>query len=129
MTYPHTILAALAGAVKMLSSVYSTDTDDLMLLLHHRPRIHADGVYFYAGKWFIPIHTIYSILNVPQLIIMLEVCCVTGCDTTTFFYFEGMKKPLMLVEQKAVPYQDHTTLYFKEFGLVWIYSFISITYG
>ena len=104
----HAILAAEGGAKSIV--INSPDTDVLMLLLHHRPRIHADRLYFYAGKRFIPVHIIYSILNEPQKNIMLEVYCLTGCDTTSFFYFQGKKKPFTMVEQKAAQYQDLATL-------------------
>ena len=46
----HAVMAAEAGANRIV--INSPDTDVLMLLLHHRPRINADELYFYAGKRF-----------------------------------------------------------------------------
>ena len=98
----HSILAAEAGAKTIV--VNSPDTDVLMLLLHHRPRIHVEQLYLYAGKRFIPVHSVYAVLSAPQENIILEVYCLTGCDTTSFFYFQGKKKSFTLMQQMADHY-------------------------
>ena len=49
-------------------------------------------------------------LSEPQRNIMLEAYCLTGCDTTSFLYFQGKKKPFMMIEEKAAQYQDLATL-------------------
>ena len=110
----HAILAARSGAKSIV--VLSHDTDVLMLLLHHRPVIQADEIYFYTGRIlkntdsrkFIPVHILYSLLCEPQRKIILQVYCFTGCDTTSFFYFQG-KKAFNLLQQKAEQYKDLET--------------------
>ena len=38
--------------------------------------------------------------------IILEVYCLTGCDTTSFLYFQGKKTPFKILEEKAENHKD-----------------------
>lgn len=82
--------------------VKSPDTDVLVLLLHHKPEINAERIYFltgHAGKHtnlrrFIPVHILHDRLSERQHSIMLPVYTITGCDTaSSFFLVMERQKP------------------------------------
>ena len=110
----HAMLAANKGAKNIV--IASPDTDVLMLLLHHRMKIKARQIYLYTGrigintnmKRFIPIHTLYQLLSAPMRNIMLQVYCLTGCDTTSSFHFKGKKQAFKMIQNncKARKYQN-----------------------
>ena len=94
--------------------VQSPDTDVMVLLLHHRPCIDADEIYFLTGgttahvtnSRYIPIHTIFDKLSTLQHNILLPVFCLTGCDTVSFFFSHGKKTCYRIMIQHAAAYQD-----------------------
>lgn len=65
----HAVAAANSGANNIV--VRSPDTDVLVLLLHHRPDIHAEKIYFLTGRSgkhanltrFVPVHSLYDMLT------------------------------------------------------------------
>lgn len=89
--------------------VSSPDTDVLVLLIHHYTSIQARHLYFLTGRKsththtvrFIPVHSIVSTLPDDQLDIILPVYCVTGCDTTSFFFGIGKKSVFKILSKNA----------------------------
>ena len=55
---------------------------------------------------FIPIHNICDQLSKEQLIIILVVYCLTGCDTTSSFWGHGKKAAFRIMMSKSGDYQD-----------------------
>ena len=112
----HAIHAANRGANKIV--VQSPDTDVLVLLLHHRPEIHAREIYFLTGHEgkhanlarYIPVHILYDKLSQVQHNVLLSVYCLTGCDTTSSFHGHGKRTAFRIMMQKADTLQALSTL-------------------
>ena len=108
----HSVHASEKGAQQII--VDSPDTDVLVLLLHHRPAIHAHKVFFltgHMGKYasltrYIPVHLLHDKLSVEQHNILLPVYCITGCDTVSSFHGYGKAKAFKLMMEKSGHHQS-----------------------
>lgn len=91
----HAAYAASKGAKIVI--VRSKDTDVLALLLHHRPNIPANKIYWLTGQTnkhtnntrLVPVHSLYEKLTPLQRNLQLTVYCLSGTDTTSFFFYHG----------------------------------------
>ena len=107
----HASVAANQGANRII--VRSSDTDVLVLLLHHRAKIVAKDIFFLTGrmgthddvKRFIPVYRLFYRLTHEQHRILIVVYCLTGCDTCSAFFGIGKKKVFNLMMQSAMKYQ------------------------
>ena len=107
----HAKLAATKGAKRIV--IKSPDTDVLMLLLHHRRKIHAREIYLCTGRIgansdmrrYIPVHHLYRLIPRDVRAILLEVYCLTGCDTTSSFYFHGKTKAFTIMNENAAKHK------------------------
>ena len=89
------IIASRNGANKII--VNSPDTDVLVLMLHHRPNICTNNIFFLTGrtgthihlKRFIPIHKPFHKITKEQQNILMSVYNLTGCDTCNAFFGIG----------------------------------------
>ena len=94
----HIITAAESGANVIV--ICSPDTDVMILLLHHRPSIRANEIYFMTGRQgkyakltrFIPIHVIFNILSSMEVSLLLPVYGLTGLHVLSSEM--GRSKPL-----------------------------------
>lgn len=94
--------------------VISSDTDVLVLLLHHRHLIKAEQLDMLTGnvskeinlQHYIPVHTIFNKLTHEQCNILLSVYCLTGCDTVSSFLVMERNQCLKIMMQKSSFFQD-----------------------
>ena len=105
----HAVYAADIGAKNVVVS--SPDTDVLVLLLGHRASIGADNIYLLTGnvsnhtKQYIPIHGIFDALTRNQHNILMQVYCISGCDTVSGFYGHGKAKAFNVLMKHATVLQ------------------------
>ena len=96
------IMLHCAEAVKRKAKVIvvrSSDTDVLVLLIHHYFAINATQIFLQVGvkgkhtnnTRLIPVHEIVANLTPVQRNIVLPVYCITGCDTISSFQAIGKK--------------------------------------
>ena len=93
----HAIYAVNNGSEKIV--IRSSDTDVLVILLHHRTEIHTKYIYFRTGTQgkhtnlsrYIPVHILFEELSRQQHNILLSVYCRRGCATTISFRGSGKK--------------------------------------
>ena len=112
----HTFHAANTGAKTDTGAktivISSPDTDVLVLLIIHRVSIAADKIYLLTGhisnhtRQYIPIHTIFDTLSRSQLNILLQIYCITGCDTVSGFYGHGKARAFNILLKHAEILQE-----------------------
>ena len=112
----HTFHAANTGAKTDTGAktivISSPDTDVLVLLIIHRVSIAADKIYLLTGhisnhtRRYIPIHTIFDTLSRSQLNILLQIYCITGCDTVSGFYGHGKARAFNILLKHAEILQE-----------------------
>ena len=110
------MVAADHGCDKIV--VCSPDTDVLVLLVHHRPSIGAQEIYFLTGHdgkqtsmaRFIPVHQLHNSLTPAQRNILLSVYCMTGCDTVSSFFGHGKRTVFRIMMKHAERFQELASL-------------------
>ena len=131
----HGIAAADEGANIIV--VRSPDTDVLVLLLHHRPAIHAEEIYFLTGHEgvhsnstrYIPVHILYKQLTPLQHNIMIDVYALTGCDTTLSFHGHGKITAFNIMVKKAEEFQALSGLGLGPVSQEQVVAFVGAMYG
>ena len=98
--------------------IVSPDTDVLVLCMHHFDTLGIKNLYFKTGRKlvhidsirYIPVHTIHHCLSVNQRNIMLQVYCITGCDTCCAFYEIWKKTAFNIMMKVCDSFQSMKTI-------------------
>lgn len=86
--------------------VESSDTDVLVLLIHHFPKMeNTDKLWLRVGdsntQRYIPVHDICNSLNPVMIQILPSLHALSGSDTTSSFYYIGKRRVMRLMENKG----------------------------
>ena len=98
--------------------IVSTDTDVLVMCLHHFDTLGIKNLYFKNGRKlvhidsirYIPVHTIHHSLIFNQINIMLQVYCITSCGIRCAFYGIGKKTTFNIMMKECDSFQSMKTM-------------------
>ena len=96
----------------------SPDADILVFCVHHFEVMGIKELYIKTGgkgihtdfTKYIPVHTIHKSLSDDRRNIMLQVYCITGCDTCCAFYGTGKKTAFNVRIKDCKRFQSMKTL-------------------